>query len=166
MSQKLHNDEESCPDAGLSAADLKVLRLLQEDAGLSRQDLASASAMSSSTLWRRVSDLQASGAIRKRVALLDPEVVGVPVCVFLSVNLVDHDSKTRQRFESFVESAAEIMECYLVTGSYDYVLIVRSKSVKAFETFLMNEVLGHKSVASSSTQMSLRQFKYTTALPL
>ena len=98
--------------------------------------------------------------------MLDPEIVGVPVCVFLSVNLVGHEAKIRKSFESFIQSAPEIMECFSVTGGFDYMLIVRTKSVLDFETFLMEQILGHPSVASASSQISLRQHKYSTELPI
>lgn len=150
----------------LSHADIRVLKLLQRTLDGTKQDIADAAGMSPSTLWRHINELEASGAIRKRVALLDPEIVGVPVCVFLSVNLVGHEAKIRKSFESFIQSAPEIMECFSVTGGFDYMLIVRTKSVLDFETFLMEQILGHPSVASASSQISLRQHKYSTELPI
>jgi Lrp/AsnC family transcriptional regulator len=150
----------------LTPADIRVLKLLQKDIGATRQDLAEAAGMSASTLWRRVSELEENGAIRARVALLDHEAVGVPVCAFLSVNLESHDKSTRKSFEALVEATPEIMECFSVTGAFDYMLIVRTKSVSEFEHILMDRILGHKSVASTSSQISLRQHKYSTELPL
>lgn len=151
---------------GLTASDVKVLKLLQNDCDQPRAELAEAAGMSSSTFWRRVQDLEQKGAIRKRVALLDPDVVGMPVCVFLSVNMVNHEVKTRERFETFVSSTPEIMECYSVTGGADYILKVRAKSVSDFERFLMETILGNNSVASASSQISLRQLKYSTEIPI
>lgn len=150
----------------LSAMDVKVLKLLQSDASASRQDLAEAAGTSPSTLWRKINELEAAGAIRKRVAILDPELLGVPVCVFLSVNLVNYDINTRNKFEYFVSQSPEILECFSITGAFDYMLIVRTRSVSDFEAFLMDRILGHKSVASASSQICLRLLKYTTALPL
>lgn len=150
----------------LSPPDIRLLRLIQRDWSKSRQTLADAAGMSASTLWRRLTDLQRSGAIRKRVALLDPIIADLPVCVFLSVNLVNYDAATREAFETFVGITPEIMECFSVTGEFDYMLIVRSKSVIAFEQFLMERILGQKSVASASSQISLREHKYSTELPL
>jgi Lrp/AsnC family transcriptional regulator len=150
----------------LSSADRKALRLLQAGTKLSKQELAEAVGMSPSTLWRRLADLEASGAIKGRVALLDPAKVGLPVCVILSVNLVDHNFTARERFEEFVTAQPEIMECYSVTGEFDYLLIIRSESVQGFELFLMNKVLAHKEVASTSSQIALSVKKYSTELPI
>ncbi len=150
----------------LTETDIRLLKLVQTNCDLPKQDLADAAGMSSSTLWRRLSELEQTGAIRKRVALLDPQVTGVPISVFLSVNLTNHERPTRQSFETFVQRSPEIMECFSVTGAFDYMLLVRTKSVQDFEQFLMDHILGHKSVSSASSQMSLRQHKYTTELPL
>ena len=150
----------------LSVADIRVLKLLQNDIGMSRQELADAAGMSPSTLWRRVTELEATGAIRGRVALLDHEAIGVPVCAFLSVNLVSHETDIRRKFESLIDATPEIMECFSVTGGFDYMLIIRTKSVADFESILMERILGHPSVASTSSQISLRQHKYSTELPI
>lgn len=150
----------------LSKSDIRVLKLLQQDISLSNLEMAEKAGMSQSTLWRCINELQNSGAIRKRVALLDPDIIGVSVCVFLSVNLVSHDSTVRSDFETFVRQTPEIMECFSITGGFDYMLMVRSQTVQAFETFLMDQVLGHKSIQSASSQIALRQHKYSTELPL
>ena len=150
----------------LSDSDQRVLKLVQRNWGSSRQDLADAAGMSASTLWRKLTELAQSGAIKKRVALLDPNIIGVPISVFVSVNLVNYDITTRQSFEGFVNITPEIMECFSIAGGFDYMLIVRARSVMAFEQFLMDQILGHASVANASSQISLRQNKYTTELPL
>lgn len=150
----------------LTESDIRVLKLLQRDLSLSRQDLAEEAGMSASTLWRRVNELEAVGAIRKRVALLDPEITGAPVCIFVSVNLSDHQARTRRKFEQLVADTPEIMECYSVTGAYDYILIIRAKSVSDFETFLMDTILANDAVSTASSQVALRQQKYSTELPL
>lgn len=150
----------------LSDADLKVLRAVQEDATASNREMADRVGMSPSTLWRRIHDLEATGAIRARVALIDPEKVGFPVCVFVFVNLADYQKSTLTRFERFVQATPEILECFAVTGTNDYTLIIRARSVGEFERLLMDRILAHESVASATSQFALRQHKYTTALPL
>ena len=150
----------------LSASDVTVLNLLQSDISLSRQELAEKAGLSPSTLWRRISELEVIGAIRKRVALLNPDKVGLSVVVFVSINLVDHTKETRNTFEEFVNRSPNIMESFLVTGTFDYMLIIRTKTVGHFEKLLMDEILAQKAVASASSNIALRQRKYTTTLPL
>ena len=150
----------------LSAADIRLLRALQQDATKSRSELAEIAGMSTSTLWRRLGDLEAMGLIEKRVALINPEKAGVPICVFVSVTMASHDEKSRTDFEIFVRDCPSILECFSVTGAHDYMMIIRSRSVADFQTFLMNELLGHPSVSSASSQIALAQQKYSTELPL
>jgi len=150
----------------LSGTDLAVLRAIQEDASLTARELAEKLGMSPSTLWRRVNELEQVGAIESRVALLNPDKVGLPVCVFVFINMVNHDKQTLTDFVRFVNDTASIMECFAVTGAHDYTLIIRASSVGAFEQILMEQILPHTSVASASSQISLRQHKYSTALPL
>ena len=150
----------------LNDNDLRILRLLQTDSSLSRQELAERSGMSVSTLWRKVQDLDASGVVLKNVALLDPDAVGLPVCVFVFVDLGDYQKDNQIAFETFVERSPEIMECFAVTGSHDYILIVRTAGVAEFESFLMEKILPHPAVSSATSQIALRQHKYTTALPI
>jgi DNA-binding Lrp family transcriptional regulator len=104
----------------LSETDLKVLRAIQQDATGSARELAERLGMSPSTLWRRVNELEQVGAIKSRVAIVDPERAGFSVCVFVFVNLADYDKPTLQRFEEFVNDTPEILECFAVTGTNDY----------------------------------------------
>ena len=153
-------------DVAFSATDLAILRALQADAAQPARQLADTLGMSQSTLWRRVKELEEAGAITKRVALLDADVLGVPVCVFVHVNLAEHDANVRCAFEAFVRETPAIMTCFSVTGAHDYTLIVRTRSVADFERVLMEEILAHPSVATAMSQLALRQHKYSTEIPL
>ncbi len=150
----------------LSETDRSVLRAIQKDAGATVRDIAEDLGLSPSTVSRRLTELEQVGAIQRRVALLDPEKVGFPVCVFVAVNLVDHSRETRISFERLVHGTPEILECFSVTGTHDYTLIIRAHSVGEFERILMEQILADDAVAQASSQIALRQHKYSTALPL
>ncbi len=150
----------------LSDSDVAVLRAVQDDARATVRELADRLSMSPSTVSRRLAELEDVGAITRRVALLDPDKVGFPVCVFVAVNLVNHASETRRQFESLVLKTPEVLECFSVTGTHDYTLIIRTHSVGEFERILMETILADDSVAQASSQIALRQHKYSTALPL
>jgi Lrp/AsnC family leucine-responsive transcriptional regulator len=150
----------------LSDSDVAVLRAVQDDARATVRELADRLSMSPSTVSRRLAELEDVGAITRRVALLDPDKVGFPVCVFVAVNLVNHSSETRRQFESLVLKTPEVLECFSVTGTHDYTLIIRTHSVGEFERILMETILADDSVAQASSQIALRQHKYSTALPL
>jgi DNA-binding Lrp family transcriptional regulator len=150
----------------LSKSDRAILTVMQADATLSLRDIAERVAMSQSTVWRRIQDLEARGVIARRVTLLDPAKAGMGVCVFVQVNLRAHDLETRTGFERMVAACPEILNCYAVTGGFDYTLIIRAESVEAFETLLMERILAHPGVANSASQLALREVKHETALPL
>ena len=154
------------PALRLSDGDLAVLRSIQADASRTVRELADMLGMSPSTVSRRLAELEQVGAVERRVALLSPEKVGFPVCVFVQINLVDHARETRQQFEALVLQTPEILECFSVTGTHDYTLILRTHSVGEFEHILMEQIRAHDAVAQASSQIALRQHKYTTALPL
>lgn len=154
------------PSTELSPADRALLRALQRDATLSMKALAQKAGMSASSAWRRVRELEAAGVIRDRVTRLDPTKLGLAVCMLVDVNIRRQDPAARAEFERWVGATDAVQQCFAVTGAHDYTLIVRTRSVEAFERFLMNELLAHPSVDATSTHLVLRQHKSTTALPV
>ncbi len=150
----------------LSVSDRAILRLLQENAAATLDDLAAAANLSAASAWRRVKALEAAGAIRARVALLDPAALGRGLCVFADVSLRDHGAERRAAFERFVAAAEEIMECHSTAGGRDYLLKIRVRDVAAYEAFLMERLLAHPSVASATSSFALKELKYATALPV
>ena len=152
--------------SNLNETDKCVLRAIQKDSASSSRSLAESLGMSQSSLWRRINDLENLGAIKKRVALLDADVIGLPVCVIVQVNMVSYEASARKEFEDFVSKIPEITSCYAMTGSYDYTLTVQTDSVAGFEALHMNKILAHPSVSGSSSQIALRCVKYTTELAI
>jgi len=145
---------------------LEILRAIQSDATLTLEQLAEKTAISHTTLWRRLKELEANGFIRGRVTILDPDAAGIAVCAFVYVNIVSHDSACRRAFEDLVQTTPEITQCFSITGPHDYVLNIRVKDIKAYEGLLMDKILAHGSVASASSNIALREHKFTTALPI
>lgn len=150
----------------LTDADRRILMALQGDATLTLKQLAGRLAMSQSTVWRRVQELEAAEVIAQRVTLVDPAKAGLSVCIFVNVDLADHLLVTREGFEAFVRDCDQVMECFSITGAHDYMLIVRTKTVEAFDHFLMHRLLSRAEVASAHSNLTLRQQKYSTVLPL
>lgn len=150
----------------LSDSHLELLRALQEDASLSLEQLAEKISVSHTTLWRRMKELEGAGVIKKRATILDPQAVGFSVCAFVYVNIVTHNNKHRAAFEKLVDTTPEILECFSITGPHDYLIKIRVRDIAAYEYLLMDKVLAHPSVASASSNITLREHKSTTALPL
>jgi DNA-binding Lrp family transcriptional regulator len=156
MIDKFHLDE----------SDRRLLRILQTDAGLSQAALSDAAGLSTASCWRRIQSLEARGVLRKSVRLVDPQAVSRDVNVLCNVRMKSHAERDRQHFESFIGAHAEIMECYSMSGEWDYLLRVVVSDVAAYERFLMRELLAHPAVATAASHFALSQVKYTTALPV
>lgn len=150
----------------LSEQDKRILRLIQKNASMSRQELAEAANVSPTTLWRRLNELEKLGVIEDRVTILNAEKVGMAVCFLVSINMASHEAAPLEEFEQFVTNTAEVMECYSMTGQHDYLLIVRTETVADFQKLLMNRILTHPSVENAMSTVTLSRLKYTTALPL
>jgi len=156
MNDKFHLDE----------SDRRLLRVLQNDAGLSQADLSEAAGLSTASCWRRIQSLESRGILRKTVKLVDPQAVSRDVNVLCHVRMKSHAERDRQQFERFIDARAEIMECYSMSGEWDYLLRVVVSDVAAYERFLMRELLAHPAVATAASHFALSQVKYTTALPV
>ena len=150
----------------LSPVDLAILRTIQEDATATLEQIAGTAGSSTASAWRRVKAMEDAGVITGRVAVLDPTKTGWPLCAFADVSLKDHSGDNRRSFERFVTSADEVMECHSLAGARDYLLKIRAPDIQAYEAFLMERLLAHPAVASASSSFSLRELKFTTALPV
>ncbi len=150
----------------LTSADYRLLKALQNDATVGQIDLADRSGLSRTSVWRRIRELEESGLIEGRVALLNPKALGLQIHVLLSVSMVEHSDHIRMEFETHVEGLPEVMECFSVSGDRDYVLQIVSPDMDSFNDFLNKKILHHPSVHSASSSFALRRVKYTTALPL
>jgi Lrp/AsnC family transcriptional regulator len=150
----------------LSRSERRLLDAMQKDTTLSQIDLAELSGKSRTSIWRLIREFEEAGLIEGKVALLNPKQLGLQFHVMLSVSMVKHTDRTRQEFEAHVQSLPEVMECYSVSGDRDYVLLIISKDMESYNTFLNTQILDHPSVHSASSSFALRRVKYTTALPL
>jgi Lrp/AsnC family transcriptional regulator len=150
----------------LNESHLRILRALQKNCALPLDQLAKAISISQSTLWRRIQELDADGVIVRRIAVLDPRRMGLTVCAFVNINLVSQSVQHRDDFQALVQETREITQCYSVTGPHDYCLIIWVRDIESYEELLMNKILSHPSVASASSNIVLRQQKYTTELPI
>ena len=124
----------------LDQFDVRILRQLQDDARVSNVKLASAVGLSPSPCLRRVRELMRRGIIRRQVALVDPDAVGLPVSTFIQVTLDKQVKEALDVFESAVREQPEVMECYLMTGEADYLLRVVTPSLAAYHRFLMERL--------------------------
>jgi Lrp/AsnC family transcriptional regulator len=154
------------PTNQIDDGDRRLLRILQNDAGLSQAALADLAGLSTASCWRRIQALEAKGVLGKTVRLVDPNRVERSVNVLCNVRMKSHAERDRQQFESFIDAHPEVMECYSMSGEWDYLLRILVSDVAAYERFLMRELLAHQAVATAASHFALSQVKYTTAVPV
>jgi Lrp/AsnC family transcriptional regulator len=150
----------------LSRADLRILDLLQAHGDLSAAEVGERLGMSATTCWRRVSRLTELGVIRRRVALLEREKVGLQVLVFSHVKVAGHGRDALLRFEQAVRAHPEILECYTLMGETDFLLRIVCRDIKAYEAFFLDHLSRFPGVQSVNSSIALAVIKETTALPL
>ncbi len=152
--------------SALDAIDRKILKHLQENARLSNTELAERVGVSASPCWRRIRAMEEAGVIKRYVTLVDPTAVGLQISVFINVTLDKQIEPALETFQKAILKRPEVMECYLMTGDFDYLLRVVVPSLEAYERFLMAHLTRIPGVASIKSSFALKQVKYTTALPL
>jgi Lrp/AsnC family transcriptional regulator, leucine-responsive regulatory protein len=150
----------------LDSIDRKILAALQGDGRLSNVELAERVGLSPSPCLRRVRLLEEAGIINRYVALVDQKAVGLPVSVFISIKLERQQEEDLDRFEAEVGTYPEVLECYLMTGTRDYLLRVATRDLSAYERFLKTKLTRVDNVASIESSFALKQVKYTNSLPL
>jgi len=146
--------------------DRQILRALQNDGSLSMAALAAVVGASTASCWRRVRSLEAAGILGRTVRLVDARKVHRGVNVMCQVRLKSHAPESRRGIELLLENHEEIMECYSMSGEWDYLLRIVVADVEEYERFLMKHVLNHESVATVASNFALSQLKYSTSLPV
>jgi DNA-binding Lrp family transcriptional regulator len=154
------------PAAELDPIDLKILAALQRDSSLTNVELARRVHLSPSPCLARVKALRKAGVIRRYVALVDPEAVGLGVSVFISISLREQNTAALAEFERRIEACDEVMECYLMTGDADYLLRVVVPDIRALERFILDRLSPIPGVEKIRSSFTLKQVRYKTELPL
>ncbi|MDB5690943.1 MAG: Lrp/AsnC family transcriptional regulator [Alphaproteobacteria bacterium] len=146
--------------------DRKIVRELQRDASLSHAALAERVGASPASVWRRVRSLEQVGVLGRTVRLANAEALGRAVNVLCQVRMTRQTVEARADFEQFIQSREEIVECYAMSGEWDYLLRIAVRDVADYDRFIMRGVLAHASVAGAASNFALRQVKYTTEIPV
>ena len=152
--------------SNLDSIDRRILAELQADASLSHADLAERVSTSTASCWRRIKALESAGILKGAVRLIDAEKVERGVNVLCNLRVKSHAREVRASFEEFVRDRPEIMECYSMSGGWDYLLRIVAADVADYERFLMRILLEHPSVGAASSHFALSLTKYTTEIPV
>jgi DNA-binding Lrp family transcriptional regulator len=150
----------------MDTIDRKIVRELQRDASLSHVALGERVGASPASAWRRVRALEQSGVLGRTVRLANAEALDRAVNVLCQVRMTRQTVEARADFEQFIQSREEIVECYAMSGEWDYLLRIAVRDVADYDRFVMRGVLAHPSVAGAASNFALRQVKYTTEIPV
>ena len=145
--------------------DRKILTCLQEDASLSNAEVAERVGLSTTPCWRRIQNLEKTGVVRRRVALLDRAKVNVGVTVFVAIRTTQHNPAWLERFASAVADIPEIVELYRMSGETDYLLRVVVPDIAAYDA-VYNRLINATDLYDVSSSFAMEELKYTTAVPL
>jgi DNA-binding Lrp family transcriptional regulator len=150
----------------LDQIDQTLLRYIQADARLSNAELARRLDLSPTGLQKRLRKLEDAGVITHYVTLVDRESLGFDMLCFIQVTLQRHELDAIHKFKSSIRAMPEVLECYHLTGEYDYLLKVVLQNRKHLEEFLMERLTPLPSMDKIRTSLVLNEIKSTTAMPL
>ncbi len=150
----------------LHPKDFQILDVLQKDASLSTQDIASRVNLSQSPCWRRINRLEEQGLINKKVVLLNREKLGMDVVVFATVNLSTQGRGNLEEFEREVEILPEVMECYTMAGTWDYMLKIVVRDIRHYEMFVRQKLTKLSHIGEVHSHIAVTEIKNSTVLPL
>jgi Lrp/AsnC family transcriptional regulator len=149
----------------MDAIDRKILGVVQQDASLSVAEIGQRVGLSSTPCWKRLQRLEADGVIMRRVALIDPEKIGLGITVFVSVETADHSQSWLKNFAEVVGAMPEVMEFYRMAGDVDYMLRVVVNDMAGYDTFY-KKLIATVPLKNVTSRFAMERIKSTTALPI
>lgn len=144
----------------------KILRLLQRDAGLTIAAIAEQVGLSQTPCYRRIDRLERDGVIKARVALVDREKLGLLAHVFAQVKLNAHGRANLDEFTSAIQGLPEVLECYVLMGTVDFMLRIVARDIQAYERFFFDKLSQLPGIQEINSTVALSEIKATTALPV
>ena len=146
---------------GLDDTDIQLLKLLGEDSEITIKDLAAKVHLSPSPVFERVKRLKASGYIKKYIALLDAEKLNYGLIVFCNIKLKQHDKNIGHDFVTDIMKLGEVVECYNISGDFDFLLKVYAKDMKHYQDFVFNKLGAVKSIGSTHSTFVMCENKHS-----
>jgi Lrp/AsnC family transcriptional regulator len=149
----------------MDRTDKKILNLLQQNCSLSTAEIAEQIGLSTTPCWRRIQNLEKSGVIQKRVALLDRKSINLGVDVFVAIKTRHHNAEWLDAFAEAVSAFSEVVEFYRMSGDIDYLMRVVVPDINAYDRFY-KRLIEKVDIQDVSSSFAMEQIKYTTALPV
>ncbi|GLQ36291.1 AsnC family transcriptional regulator [Amylibacter marinus] len=147
-------------------ADRRILRAIQQNPDLTMRELGDVTGLSHTPCWRRLQRMKAEGIIGEKRYILNPETLGFDINVICFARMKEHSRGHLEEFETAVRNIPQVLQCYSVTGEYDFVLRVLAHSMRHYEETVKNALVRLPHVATLNTSVSLREVKNTPDLPI
>lgn len=149
----------------LDEMDRKILAALQEDASQSLDEIARRVGSSKTPVWNRIRRMKEAGVILRTTALLDAEALGLEACFFVLVRTSEHEADWQRRFLDVLQRRPEVLEAHRLAGDIDYILKVRVRNARAYDTFYQ-ALISEVRIYNVTALLSMEEIKATTMLPL
>ena len=153
-------------NSSLEAADIKILRILQDDASLPVAEVAKLAGMSQTPCWRRIKKMKESGVIRQIVARVDRESVGLNFIAYAFVKLGLPSRENMAEFDRLIDIWPEVVTCERITGAVDYLIKVVAADIKSYDEFLRLKLLDNELVTDVQSRIVVSTVKDSAALPI
>ena len=148
----------------LDPTDRQILKTLQKNAKLTTKELAEAVNLTPTPVFERQKRLERQGYIRKYVAVLDPEKLGLGLLVFCKVKLKQINHEIADAFVRRIMLMPEVTECYNTSGTYDYLLKVRARDMKQYQEFILTRLGDIESVGSIESTFVMSEVKHNIGI--
>ncbi|AML55872.1 Transcriptional regulator, AsnC family [Serratia rubidaea] len=150
----------------LDMTEMKILRLLQDDARVTNQALAEKIGMSASPCWRKVRKLEEEEVIQGYRAVLDRKKIGLGVMVFIRVAIDSHSETEAKKFEEEVTALEDVVACYSIGGDADFLLQVVASDLDSYADFAMSVVRRLPGIKEMQSMFVLKEIKPLVAYPI
>ena len=149
----------------LDDLDRNILSLLQEDCSLPLDEIARRLGASKTPVWNRIRRMKEAGVITRQTAILDAEALGLEACFFVLIRTSEHEADWQRRFLDVLRRRPEVLEAHRLAGDIDYILKVRVKNARAYDTFYQ-ALISEVRIYNVTALLSMEEIKSTTVLPL
>jgi Lrp/AsnC family leucine-responsive transcriptional regulator/Lrp/AsnC family transcriptional regulator len=143
----------------LDSIDIQLLKLLGEDSEITVKELATRVNLSTSPVFERVKRLKTNGYIKRYIALIDAEKLNYGLIVFCNIKLKQHDKSIGYKFVSDIMQLKEVVECYNISGDFDFLLKVYAKDMKHYQDFVFNKLGSVTSIGSTHSTFVMSENK-------
>lgn len=153
-------------NAHLDATDIKILDLLQENGQITTKKIAETINLSATAVFERIKKLEKNGFIKKYVALLNERKLGLKQVIFINLTLKEHTRSYLEKFVEEVKEFPEVLECYRVSGNFDFLIKVLVEDIHSYETFILTKLSLLSNLGNVQSHIALSEAKKTTNVKL